>query len=249
MLLQKIDKLILILHTPLYRNALLKHRTAASVEHDTLLHSLRKNIKCVIDIGANRGQFALVARKNFSIAKIYCFEPLSEPVKALKNVFKNDRLVIINQMAIGEADAFYTMHVSKRDDSSSLFPITSMQTNIFPGTEEKEIRLVQVKPLEAVIPKQKIEQPALLKVDVQGFESKVLIGCKSLLPLFSYVYIECSFVPLYAGQAMAYEVIDYLNDFGLIFSGIYNLFYDKNGIAVQGDFLFTNKEKSQNRFS
>jgi len=61
------------------------------------------------------------------------------------------------------------MHVTKQDDFSSLLPISSMQSIIYPSTEEKETRSVQVKPLDAVISSSEIEQAAFLKIDVQGF--------------------------------------------------------------------------------
>ena len=131
-----------------------------------------------------------------------------------------------------------TIHVSRADDSSSLLPISSLQNTLFPGTDEKEVRTVQVKPLDAVLSAKEIEKPALLKLDVQGFEREALEGCKSLLASFSYIYVECSFVELYAGQSLAHEIISFLDEFGFIVSGIYNLSYDRHGIAVQGDFLF-----------
>ena len=43
---------------------------------------------------------------------------------------------------------------------------------------------------------------------------------------------------LYAGQSLAHEVISFLNEYGFILSGVYNLYYDKQGVAIQGDFLF-----------
>jgi hypothetical protein len=134
-----------------------------------------------------------------------------------------------------------TIHVSCQDDSSSLLPITSLQNKLFPGTDEKEVRTIQVQPLDAVLDPIDFEKPALLKLDVQGFERQALEGCRSLLPMFSYVYVECSFVELYAGQSLAYEVISYLDDLGFVLSGVYNLSYDKNGGAIQGDFFFKNK--------
>ena len=246
MQLQKFRKLISVIRNPFYRKAFIRQWVAASVEHDVLLRQIGEKIECVFDIGANRGQFALAARNNFPTAKIFCFEPLTEPVNVLKKVFENDSLVTINEMAIGETNAHATMHVSKQDDSSSLLPISSMQSTIYPGTEEKETRSVQVKPLDAVISSSEIEQPAFLKIDVQGFEMEVLRGCVTLLPFFSYVYVECSFVPLYSGQKLAHEIIIFLNEHGFILSGIYNLSYDKSGVAVQGDFLFTKTDSNLN---
>ena len=95
--------------------------------------------------------------------------------------------------------------------------------------------------MEAVLSAKDIKSPALLKIDVQGFERGVLEGCKSLLASFSYVYVECSFLGLYTGQSLAPEVISFLSEFGFALCGVYNLCYDKKGIAIQGDFLFYKK--------
>ncbi len=73
---------------------------------------------------------------------------------------------------------------------------------------------------------------------MQGFELEALRGCESLFGCFRYVYCECSFVELYDGQALAHEVIDYLSQHGFKLAGVYNMTYDKQGIAIQADFLF-----------
>jgi FkbM family methyltransferase len=238
----KVVKLIKILQKSYYFKALLQHRVAAGVEHSQLLDYLQlQNIQTLVDIGANRGQFALVARKCFPNAKIMSFEPLKEPAAIFRRVFNSDPMVVLHELAIGPNDDRMTIHVSHADDSSSLLPITSLQNKLFPGTDEKEIRTIQVKPLDAVLEPKDIEQPALLKLDVQGFERQALEGCKTLITLFSYVYVECSFVELYAGQSLAHEVIAFLDDFGFVLSGVYNLCYDKRSIAIQGDFLFKRK--------
>ena len=83
-----------------------------------------------------------------------------------------------------------------------------------------------------------IKAPAMLKLDVQGFELEALRGCEDLLECFSYVYAECSFVELYTGQALADEVILWLRERNFHLRGVYNVFYDKKGQAIQGDFLF-----------
>jgi len=235
MLWLRMKKLIQIIIDPSLVSALLKG-VAAGMEHRPLL----KNIKCefIVDVGANRGQFTLVARKHFPKAKIVSFEPLKEPASIFRRLFLHDPQVVLHEIAIGPEEKEMAIHVSRQDDSSSLFPITARQNLLFPGTAEKEVRTVQVKPLDAVLSALDIKSPALLKIDVQGFEREALQGCKSLLNSFSYIYVECSFVELYAGQSLAYEVISFLSEFGLTLCGVYNLSYDKNGITIQGDFLF-----------
>jgi hypothetical protein len=70
-----------------------------------------------------------------------------------------------------------------------------------------------------------------------------LQGCEDLLECFSHVYAECSFVELYTGQALTHEVIDWLGERGFRLSAVHNMSYDRNGRAVQGDFLFANSGK------
>ncbi len=130
------------------------------------------------------------------------------------------------------------IHVSARDDSSSLLPITQRQNALFPGTAEAGIATIRVMRLADALPAAGIESPALLKLDVQGFELQALAGCEDVLERFAWVYVECSFVELYAGQAFADGVIAWLRERGLRLTGVYNMAYDRAGRAVQADFLF-----------
>ena len=76
---------------------------------------------------------------------------------------------------------------------------------------------------------------------MQGFELEALQGCEDLLDRFAQVYVECSFLELYTGQALADEVIAWLRERGFRLAGVYNMSYDRNGSAVQGDFLFSRR--------
>ena len=58
--------------------------------------------------------------------------------------------------------------------------------------------------------------------------------------------IECSFVELYAGQALAAEVIGHLSDHGFDLRGVYNVQYDPRGCALQADLLFTARNRWPN---
>jgi len=58
------------------------------------------------------------------------------------------------------------------------------------------------------------------------------------LSRFSWVYAECSFIELYAGQALAGEIVSWLRERGFDLAGVYNMSYDRIGRAVQADFLF-----------
>jgi len=210
---------------------------AAAIEHEAVLGSL--SCKTVVDIGANKGQFALAVRKCSPTARIISFEPLAEPAEKYRSVFLGDNLVVLHEVAIGEQSGQQTIHLSRREDSSSLLPITSRQNSLFPGTDEVGSAEIRVAPLNEYLDSERIECPAILKIDVQGYELQVLRGCEDLIRKFDFVYVECSFVELYSGQALANEVVDWLHARGLLLTGVYNLSYAPSGLAVQGDFLFS----------
>jgi FkbM family methyltransferase len=236
MLWLRLFKLSQIILDPLFLSALLKG-TVAGIEHRSVLQNL--NCDYIVDVGANRGQFAVITRKIFPKAKIHSFEPLAEPAEIFKKVFGNDMGVKFYPIAIGREKATSLIHVTRDDDSSSMLPITPMQSSMFPGAIELETRQVAVFPLAQLLDADSIPPDSLLKIDVQGFELDVLKGCEDILNKFSHLYIECSFIELYKDQALAHQIISWLGQRNFDLIGVHNLYYGKNGIAIQGDFLFS----------
>ncbi len=216
----------------------LSHGVAAGIEHTKVLLGL--NCQTVIDIGANRGQFALVSRRCFPGSRIFSFEPLAIPASRFHTVFKKDTNIILHQVAIGPQTGETGIHVAANDDSSSLLPILPLQERLFPGTNEIRTEMVKIGRLSDYVLPEEIISPAMLKLDVQGYELEALQGCENLLDQFLYIYAECSFVELYLGQALVDDIIDWLRKRGWSLSGIYNMVYDIKGRSIQADFLFEN---------
>lgn len=239
LLLTRLDKLNKITRSTRLLKAVLLHRVLAGAEHR---HVLAGDLATVVDIGANRGQFALAARRWAPRAQIVSFEPLPKPAEIFRTLFSGDEMVKLHEAAVGTHSEFRAMHVSAKDDSSSLLPITSLQSKIFPGTDEVSTIKVRVAPLETFVELQSIKAPALLKLDVQGYEYEALCGCESVLQRFDSVYCECSFVELYAGQKLAGNIIEWLSARGFRLKGVFNPTYDTAAQAIQADFLFNRPE-------
>ena len=128
--------------------------------------------------------------------------------------------------------------ISRRDDSSSLLPITTTQVAHFPGTAEVATATVRMAPLREFILGAGHTVPRPAQAGRAGFELEALRGCEDLLDRFAYVYAECSFVELYAGQALADEVIAWLRERGFNHQGEHNMVHESGGRAIQADFLF-----------
>jgi FkbM family methyltransferase len=231
----RIKKLLIILGSPRLLFAFSRYGVLAGVEHRPVLSS---NLKIIVDIGANKGQFALSCREWSTNAKVISFEPLANPAKIFRALFASDANVHLNEVAIGPKIQRSIIHVSAHEDSSSLLPIGPNQIAVYPGTQEKEVVEIDVAPLSSYLMPEDIKSPAMLKLDVQGFEMDALKGCESMIEKFDFIYCECSFIELYSGQKLAYEVIEWLHQRQFNFVGVFNTSYDRKGQAIQADFLF-----------
>jgi FkbM family methyltransferase len=221
----------------------LRHRVAMTVEHRPALAGLAP--ASVLDIGANKGQFTLLARALFPQAPVVAFEPLPGPAARFRRLFASDPLVRLVEAAVGPAEETRLMHLSARQDSSSLLPIGPRQVQIFPDTAESGRLAVSVAPLAALLPgllPGPLPAPALLKLDVQGFELAALEGCAGRLAEVGWVYVECSYQELYEGQALAAEVEAWLAARGFLLEGRHNLVSDGSGAPIQADLLFARRD-------
>jgi FkbM family methyltransferase len=71
----------------------------------------------VVDVGANRGQFALCVRRHYPQAQIFSFEPLHKPAATWRVVFADDPRARLFNKAIAASAGTAVMHVSRWDSS------------------------------------------------------------------------------------------------------------------------------------
>lgn len=212
---------------------------AAAIEHKYVLLSLPSDMTTIVDVGANVGQFALVSRAVWPKAHLHCFEPISSVRGVLAKVFAGDDQTTIYSHALGSRAEQTKIQLSAQLDSSSILP-NKLQDSIFPGTATVGSEEIDVRRLDGVFSRDILRSPALLKLDVQGYEMEVLKGAAPLLRCFDYIYCELSFAELYDGQPLAGDVIVWLRDNGFSLATISAEGGHRNprGRAVQADFLF-----------
>ncbi len=185
---------------------------APSIEHRTILQGLDCDL--LLDAGANRGQFSLMARLLHPGLAIHAYEPLPGEAAVYRQILGTHPGVALHELALGEQAGTAELHVSRSADSSSLLPIGELQSRLFPHTDEVGKHRVQVATLDSLPAHWSGAKRALLKLDVQGFELHTLRGARQALAHCSHVYAECSEVPLYDGQALFPEVSRFLESEG-----------------------------------
>ncbi len=208
---------------------------APSIEHKEVIRKIDADL--FIDAGANRGQFSLMTRLIWPDVSIFAFEPLESEAGIFKIVFESDPKTKLFEMALGETCGNAEIHLSHRADSSSLLPIGELQQTLYPSTVEVGKRQIKVATLDSLVEVWQGSRRACLKIDVQGYELSVLRGARLALRNCSFVYVECSEVPLYTGQALYSEVESFLNAEG--FKAIRRANEQVvDGKLVQADHLF-----------
>lgn len=217
-----------------------------SVEHRGVLRLLQPD--AILDIGANRGQFALLMRELHPAVPVASFEPLRGEARIFRDVFAGDPAVTLHEHALGEEAGSAVIHVSGRADSSSLLPIGDLQSRLYPATAEVGQSEIPVRRLDDLPEVWRPYRHILCKLDVQGFELPVLRGAAEALRHCEWVYAECSEVPLYVGQALAPEVHAFLESHGFRRIARCNPTVAE-GRLVQADDLFQRVDGFRNRLS
>jgi FkbM family methyltransferase len=212
----------------------------AAIEH---IHGLRGlSVDGIIDVGANVGQFSLACRILYPNVPIVAFEPIPDAATLYRKVHGGCRDVTLNQCALGTEAGTAVLHLSRSADSSSLLPIGELQTQVFPKTEEVGTIEVPVARLDDFSSTWSGRKNQLLKLDVQGFELNVLLGSQQTLQSCRFVYVECSEIQLYQGQAVRQEVSSFLESKGFKEAGRFNAQF-RSGSLIQADYLFEKVKK------
>jgi FkbM family methyltransferase len=130
----------------------------------------------VLDVGANVGISAMMmARWCGSEGHIYAFEPSPTPKKLLAQHLELNGLadrVTISECALSDAEGTATFYASGISGKSAL-----SKANI--GQESEAVK-VPVTTIDSYCEANKIK-PSLIKIDVEGFEFKVLNGARKTM--------------------------------------------------------------------
>jgi FkbM family methyltransferase len=194
--------------------------------------------RTILDIGANEGQFARRVRRIYPGAMIHSFEPIGVPYEVLSRSLATDPLFQAHRVALGDASGTVEMYENHQSDFSSMLPMTSTCRQNFPVAENETLTRVKMMSLDEWAETQILEDPLLLKIDVQGYEDRVIRGGIDTVRKASVILTEVSFRPLYRHQALFHDLYQLLHSLGFDLMAIVNNMYDVSENIVQADAIF-----------
>jgi FkbM family methyltransferase len=232
---RRAQKLAQIASRPAFWPAL-RRRIYPAIEHVSLFEAVQ--FDTIIDVGANVGQFAIVAHALNRDAIIHSFEPIGACHARIVDLARDYPRIRPRKAALGAQDGEATINLASSLGSSSLLPFDPKSQDVYPNITSGGKETILVRTLDGELSAEDLRGRTLLKLDVQGFELEALKGGPATLARVDMVYLEASFVSLYAGQPLADEVIDFMNASGFALRGIDNVDYGARSLPVQADFLF-----------
>ncbi len=154
----------------------------------------------VLDVGANRGQYAQRLRRAGHEGPILSFEPQPAAHAALAAAAADDPAwQVAAPLALGATVGTALLEVSAEDDMSSLRPQTAALRRLSPSSAVVERLRVPLDRLDRVMARAPGAR-LFVKLDVQGGEDAVLDGMAGLWPRVVGVQLELALSVLYAGE-------------------------------------------------
>jgi FkbM family methyltransferase len=176
-------------------------------------------IKTVIDIGANEGQFAKRISQILPEAMIYSFEPLPDCHEKLIANSSNIKKFRSFNIALGNSSGKININRSNFSLSSSLLPMTQLHEEAFPFSKGGTTQEISICRLDEVVTEMILQTPILIKIDVQGFEDKVISGGLKTIKQADVLIVELSLEPLYENQLLFDDMHKILSDLGFRYKG------------------------------
>lgn len=180
---------------------------------------LPHGIRTVFDIGANNGEFSQEVFAHIPDARVYAFEPLADCFETLTKRFEGKKNFHAYRVALSDAPGESTIHRSSFHPSSSMRTMAALHKTLYPKTAGETEEKVTLARLDDSAKEIHIEGNLMIKIDVQGFEDKVIAGGTETFKRATVVLIETSFVELYEGQPLFGDIHGQLRALGFSYRG------------------------------
>jgi FkbM family methyltransferase len=176
-------------------------------------------VDCVIDVGANAGQYATMLRRDARFkGLILSFEPNPSVFAELERCAASDPNWHCYNIALSDRDETVPFNIMEADQFSSLNAPAEGQDAIF-ESRNRIARTVDVacRTLDRLWPDLSIRygiKTPLLKMDTQGHDRAVCAGATETLGLMAGIQTELAVRPIYAGATGYDEMIALLAEAG-----------------------------------
>ncbi|MBT5572602.1 MAG: FkbM family methyltransferase [Alphaproteobacteria bacterium] len=191
------------------------------------------DVDCLLDVGANTGQYARAIRTNGYPGKIISFEPLSHIRHDLEHHAASDaHWDIAPRTAVGADMGEVEINISGESDMSSILSLDAIAHERLASTRAESREKVPVTTVAKILKDHAASATNIfLKSDTQGYEDQVLDGIGASWDRITGLQLELSMQPIYAGQPDHLPLLQRLADQGfqphLVIPGYWSRHYGR----------------------
>src|ERR1700676_3598167 len=198
---------------------------------------LLKEAMVIFDVGANIGQTSERYRKMYPSAHIWAFEPTPDAFNQLENRFRRDDRFHPIALALGDKQGAAMMHLGPGSQTNSM---------LFRKNRPTKTIEIRADTLDTFCADTSIDHIDILKVDVEGMESKVFAGAARMFrtTTIRLVFTEVYFYPAYENMPLFWDLHTQLEALGFVFYGLYFSARGAGGRLSFGNALYLNREDS-----
>ena len=205
------------------------------------------NISTIIDIGSNEGQFIKKISSVLPKTQIFAFEPLLSCYNRLLSAKLNN--VTAFNVGLSDSSGKTQINVSNNKESSSILEMKDLHTSTFVESKFVGKETIELKRLDEVLNLSQLQKNILIKLDVQGYEKKVIAGGETIFLSASVLIVETIFEPFYEDQWLFDDIYRYFTENNFKFMGFAEQAYSpKTGIPLFADAIFVKRDLIQNLF-
>jgi len=194
----------------------------------------------VYDIGACGGTYSSFFAKVANVSEVISFEPIPTAYQELCRKTREHPHVRCFNVALGERAGSASFHWNEFTAASSLLELSDLHKTLFPYAQRVRPITVAVARLDDFVRHHHLPRPSLVKIDVQGFEDRVVAGGAETLRQANYCVMEMSCVPLYRDAASFDDLYDRMRSLGFRLAGVVGGTVVSSGRSVQIDAVFAN---------
>jgi FkbM family methyltransferase len=199
----------------------------------------------IFDVGACIGEITRAYVEMFPTARVYSFEPFFESYDKLRASFVNYPNVRVYNMGLSDKSGRQQFYSNTFSPTNSLLEPSSAADKAWGQGVVQAQALVECDftTLDEFIGKNNIAHIDILKMDVQGSETKVLDGAASALRegRIALIYSEIITMPTYKGQQNLWEILRAFDEYGMDLHNMYNFSFNDNGRIRQFDAIFVRR--------
>ena len=202
-------------------------------------------IRTILDIGANVGQYIEGVVRHGYKGQIYSFEPIPSVFQKLSRESKKYPNVKTFNLGVGSKETEIMMNIAENFASSSILNVGEVSLAAEPKTRTTHQEKIKITTIDSFFMNNKpFHKEILLKLDIQGYELEALKGAMQSLPSIKLIQTEMSFTSLYDGAPLYDEVVTFLNQQGFeIFTIIPGFRDERSGRMLQADGIFVRKKE------